>query len=141
MDIALDHLIVPARDRVRTASLLAQILGVPWQATIALDVPWSAAPNARRFSAVFVNERLTLEIDEVEGAIPRAHYCFRTSESALKHIEQRLISLGIAYRSSPLGTQDGCMYQLENGGLGLYWSEPDGHVWEALTESYARQKI
>jgi hypothetical protein len=140
MDIALDHLIVRAHNRVRTASLLAQILGVPWQATIALDVPWRAAATSRSFSAVYVNERITLEIDEVEGAIQPGHYCFSTSESALNQIAQRLISLNISYRSTPLGAQDGCMYRLENGGCGLYWSEPDGHVWEALTVSYARQK-
>jgi len=27
----------------------------------------------------------------------------------------------------------------EHGGRIVYWSEPDGHVWEALTVSYARQ--
>jgi hypothetical protein len=25
------------------------------------------------------------------------------------------------------------------GGRIVYWNEPDGHVWEALTVSYARQ--
>jgi hypothetical protein len=27
----------------------------------------------------------------------------------------------------------------QHGGRIVYWSEPDGHVWEALTVSYARQ--
>ena len=27
------------------------------------------------------------------------------------------------------------------GGRLVYWSEPDGHVWEALTVSYARQGV
>jgi hypothetical protein len=26
------------------------------------------------------------------------------------------------------------------GGRLVYWSEPEGHVWEALTLSYARQR-
>jgi hypothetical protein len=26
-----------------------------------------------------------------------------------------------------------------HGGRIVYWSEPDGHVWEALTVSYARR--
>jgi hypothetical protein len=26
-----------------------------------------------------------------------------------------------------------------HGGRIVYWNEPDGHVWEVLTVSYARQ--
>jgi hypothetical protein len=141
MDITLDHLIVPAHDRVRTAGLLARIFDVPWNEDVALDVPWRTAPTARRFSTVFVNEQLTLEIDETEGAIRPGHFCFRISEDMLNQIAQRLHFLGITYRSTPLGTPDGQMYRLDNGGCGFYWSEPDGHVWEVLTASYARQKI
>ncbi len=28
-----------------------------------------------------------------------------------------------------------------HGGWIVYWNEPDGHVWEALTVSYARQSV
>jgi hypothetical protein len=141
MDITLDHLIVPAHDRVQTARLLAQIFDVPWNEEAALNVPWRAAPTSRRFSVVFVNEQLSLEIDEIEEPIRPAHFCFRMNEDMLKQIAQRLTLLGITYRSTPLGTPDGQMYRLDNGGCGFYWSEPDGHVWEVLTASYARQKI
>ncbi|CAN5348664.1 hypothetical protein BH11PSE9_BH11PSE9_21880 [soil metagenome] len=27
----------------------------------------------------------------------------------------------------------------DHGGRMLYWTEPDGHMWEMLTVSYARQ--
>ncbi len=27
----------------------------------------------------------------------------------------------------------------QHGGSIVYWSEPDGHVWEMLTVSYARR--
>ena len=27
------------------------------------------------------------------------------------------------------------------GGSGIYWNEPDGHYWEMLTVSYARQPL
>ncbi len=26
-----------------------------------------------------------------------------------------------------------------HGGRGIYWNKPDGHQWEMLTASYARQ--
>jgi hypothetical protein len=28
----------------------------------------------------------------------------------------------------------------QHGGSIVYWNEPDGHVWEILTVSYARQR-
>jgi hypothetical protein len=28
---------------------------------------------------------------------------------------------------------------MQHGGRIVYWNQPDGHVWEALTVSYARQ--
>jgi hypothetical protein len=51
---------------------------------------------------------------------------------------QRLKALGIAYRSGPGGADD---FQIGHygGGRIVYWREPDGHAWEALTKSYARQ--
>ena len=45
---------------------------------------------------------------------------------------------GLPYRGTPHGPMDGCI-NTDHGGRIVYWSEPDGHVWEALTVSYARQ--
>ena len=42
------------------------------------------------------------------------------------------------YRSMPHGPMD-LQVNTTHGGRIVYWSEPDGHVWEALTVSYARQ--
>jgi hypothetical protein len=140
MDITLDHFLVPAHDRVHSASLLAQILDLPWNEEVTSDVPWQNAPMARRFSAVFVNTQLTLEFDEIRGPIRPAHFCFCVNEERLTHIVERLNFLGIPYRSTPRGSPDGQLYRLKSGGCGFYWSEPDGHVWEVLTASYARQK-
>jgi len=50
----------------------------------------------------------------------------------------RLKGLEIAYRSDvrgPVDMQVGTAY----GGQNVYWNEPDGHQWEMLTVSYARQ--
>jgi hypothetical protein len=44
----------------------------------------------------------------------------------------------LPYRSSPHGPVD-FKVNTDHGGCIVYWSEPDGHVWEALTVSYARR--
>jgi hypothetical protein len=45
---------------------------------------------------------------------------------------------GIAYRSNVRGPDDGKV-NTDYGGRMLYWNEPEGHQWEILTVSYARQ--
>jgi hypothetical protein len=127
MSIQLDHMIVPARDRKASAELLAALLGVPW-----------AESGVGPFCPVFVNDGLTLDIDQADGPFPVQHYCFRVSDTAFDGIVARLKARGIAYRSTSHGPVD-MQVNTQHGGRIVYWSEPDGHVWEALTLSYARQ--
>lgn len=127
MSIQLDHTIVPARDRSAAAELLATILGVPW-----------AESGVGPFCPVYVNQGLTFDFDQVEGPMPVQHYCFRVSETEFEGIVARLDASGIKYRSTPHGPVD-MRVNTQYGGRIVYWSVPDGHVWEALTVSYARQ--
>lgn len=127
MSIQLDHATIPSKDRWAAAKLLATLLGVSW-----------AEAETGPFCAVYVNDGLTLDIDQAEGPFPVQHYCFRVSEAEFDGIVQRLKANGIAYRSTPHGPAD-MQINTQHGGQIVYWSEPDGHVWEALTVSYARQ--
>ena len=128
MTIELDHLIVPARDRNASAQLLARIL----------DVPWSTS-GMGPFSPVYASDGLTLDFDQWDGGeMPVHHYCFRVSEAEFDGIVARLRAAGLPYRGTPHGPMDGRI-NTDHGGRIVYWSEPDGHVWEALTVSYARQ--
>jgi hypothetical protein len=129
MGVFLDHLSVPATDKRRSAELLAKVLNVGW-----------SDEGVGPFCPVYVNEGLTLDFDQWEHTLPVQHYCFRVGEAEFDQLVERLRAMGIAYRSTPHGVNDGRV----NTGLGgriVYWSEPDGHIWEALTVSYARQQI
>lgn len=127
MAIHLDHLLVPSRNRVASARFLARLLGVPW-----------AESGAGPFSPVYVNDGLTLDFDEMKGQIPKQHYCFRVDEAGFDAILGRITAAGLQYRSTPHGPVD-FKVNTDHGGRIVYWSEPDGHVWEALTVSYARK--
>jgi len=129
MSVELDHAIVPSRDRRAAAELLAMLLGVPW-----------AESGVGPFCPVYVNGGLTLDFDQLDGSFPVQHYCFRVSEADFDAIVKRLENRGIAYRSTPHGPVD-LAINTQHGGRIVYWSEPDGHVWEALTASYARQPM
>lgn len=128
MAIALDHLIVPARDRVAAARRLAAVL----------DVPWAEAGAAGPFSPVYVSDSLTLDFDQADAAFPVLHFAFRVDDAGFDAIVARLRALGLALRSTPHGPAD-AQVNSAHGGRIVYWSEPDGHVWEALTLSYARE--
>ncbi|NCT85263.1 MAG: VOC family protein [Comamonadaceae bacterium] len=128
MAAQLDHLIVPAKDRVASARLLAELLAVPWAAQGAVGP----------FSPVFVNDGLTLDFDQWVEPIPKQHYCFRVTQREFDEILGRIRAAGIAFRSMPHGQDDNQVNQAFGGNL-VYWREPDGHVWEMLTVSYERQ--
>ncbi|MFZ6759184.1 VOC family protein [Undibacterium sp. Ji50W] len=127
MSIELDHAIVPTRNKLASAKLLAELLGVPW-------APSSLGP----FAPVFVSDGLTLDFMDTEEDFPIYHFCFRVSPQDFDEILGRIQAAGIAYRSSVRGPMDR-QINTEYGGSMIYWNEPDGHQWEMLTVSYARQ--
>lgn len=126
MSVQLDHLMIPCADREAAARRLASLFDVPWG-------PARFGP----FTSVYVNDGLTIDFDQWDGAFAKGHYCFRVDEAGFDRVLQRLREAGIAYRSTPHGPEDFSV----NTSLGsriVYWAEPDGHVWELLTQSYAR---
>jgi len=127
MSIQLDHFIVPSHNRVAAAKMLAGLLDVPW-----------AENQLGIFSAVYINEGLTMDIAQTDDAYPVHHYCFRVSDAEFDMILARIQAAGIEWRSTPHGPMDR-QVNTSFGGRGVYWNEPDGHQWEILTVSYARQ--
>lgn len=127
MAIQLDHLLVPSRDRFAAAKQLADLFDVPWSET-----------GVGPFCPVYVNDGLTLDFDQAEGGFPVLHYCFRVAQDEFDAILARIRAAGIAYRSTPHGAMD-MQVNTQHGGSSIYWNEPDGHVWELLTVSYARR--
>ena len=128
MTVQLDHAIVPSCDKRAAAELLAALLGVRW-----------AESGVGPFCAVYVNDDLTLDFDDADGPFPVQHYCFRVSDEEFDGILKRIASHAIEYRSTPHGPVD-MRVNTQHGGRIVYWNEPDGHVWEILTTSYARRK-
>ncbi len=126
MSIHLDHVMVPARDRRTSAKLLGRIFAAPWAET-----------GIGPFCPVYLSDTLTLDVDQAEGEVQVLHYCFHMSDSEFDALVERLRDLDIVYRSLPNGPADMAI-NTALGGRIVYWSQPDGHMWEALTASYAR---
>lgn len=125
----IDHLLVEARDRAAAARQLGDLLGVPWE----------AQSKVGPFSPVYVSAGLTIDFTQVEPdqKVASTHVAFRVSEAEFDAIWGRLKAAGIGWRSLPHPPTD-LQINTSFGGRLLYWDQPDGHVWEILTVSYAR---
>jgi hypothetical protein len=159
MEVQLDHLLVPSRDKNGAAKLLAKILGVRWDpcgkepATPPTETAHPAVSDiseeqwrhyrARRAS-VYINDSLTIDFVEPQflGAednrVPVHHYCFRVSDAEFDTILERVNQIGLKYSSAQKLREPDCKIYTLLGGKGFYFTEPDGHSWEVLTVSYAR---
>lgn len=126
MTIQLDHFIVPSHNKIASAKLLAELLGVPW-----------AESGPGPFAPVYINEGLTLDYIETDEDFPVHHYCFRVGQEEFDAILGRIMAARIKYRSTVHGPVD-MQINTQLGGRNIYWNEPDGHQWEMLAASYAR---
>jgi hypothetical protein len=127
LTIELDHFIVSCRNQRASAKMLGELLGVPWAET-----------GIGPFSPVYLNAGLTLDFIETADDFPVEHFCFRVTDADFDAILGRIRAAGIDYRSAVRGPVDR-QVSTQFGGRGVYWNEPDGHQWEMLTVSYARQ--
>jgi catechol 2,3-dioxygenase-like lactoylglutathione lyase family enzyme len=119
MTIELNHTIVPARDKEASARFFARIFGLK------VGKPFSV------FTPVRVNDHLTFDFDQDENFQPH-HYAFKVSEAAFDAIFARIKAEGLKYGSGP-GTPDDMKTNNWNGGRGVYFRDPNGHLLELLT--------
>ena len=119
MTIGLDHTIVPAHDKDAAARFFARIFGVTYEG--------ANGP----FAAVKVNDRLTLDFDTDTGFGPQ-HYAFKVSEAEFDQIFGRIKQEGLTYGSGPFRAED-MQINHHNGGRGVYFRDPSGHLLELLT--------
>jgi catechol 2,3-dioxygenase-like lactoylglutathione lyase family enzyme len=117
--IELNHTIVPARDKVASARFFARIFGL------------KVEPPFAHFIPVRVNNHLTFDFDQDESFEPH-HYAFKVSEAEFEVIFARIKAEGVKYGSGP-STPDDMQTNNWNGGHGVYFRDPSGHLLELLT--------
>ena len=119
MTIELDHTIVPSRDKEAGARFFAHIFGLGYDGTVS------------HFAPVQVNENLTLDFDEAADFAVH-HYAFKVSEAEFDAILGRLKADGVIFGSGPRSLEN-MQINRRNGGRGVYYRDPDGHIFELLT--------
>jgi catechol 2,3-dioxygenase-like lactoylglutathione lyase family enzyme len=123
MPVQLNHHIVAARDKASSAAFFAEILG--------LGPPQRWGP----FVAVELDNDLTLDFMTTTGDINGAHYAFLVSEPEFDEIWGRIKDRGLDFFAEPDLSGKGEI-NTRDGGRGLYWLDPNGHLLEILTRPY-----
>jgi catechol 2,3-dioxygenase-like lactoylglutathione lyase family enzyme len=123
MTVKLNHTIVHARDKRASAAFLSQILGLP--------DPVAFGP----FMGVQTGNEVTLDFLDTDEEILTEHYAFLVSESEFDEIFARILMRKLRYWADPARQQQNEI-NTRDGGRGIYFEDPSGHLLEILTRPY-----
>src|SRR2546425_2659988 len=123
MSPKLNHTIVWCRDKQMSAQFLADMLGLP--------EPKAWGP----FHIIEVDNDLSLDFHDVEGEVESQHYAFLITEPEFDEVLGRIQARGLEYWADPALHRAGEINH-NDGGRGVYWCDPDGHVLEVITRPY-----
>jgi len=123
MTVEFNHTIVSARDAAASAGFLAEILG--------LEPPKKWGP----FQVVVTDNGVNVDFMEKAGEIRSQHYAFLVGDPDFDRIFDRIRRKELTYWADPARTREGEINH-HDGGRGVYFLDPDGHVLEILTRPY-----
>lgn len=123
MAVQLNHTIVKVRDKQESATFLAEMLGLP--------APTSFGP----FLVVQVDNDVSLDFADDHGPVEWQHYAFLVDETGFDEIFGRIRERGLPYWADPFKHAPGEI-NTNDGGRGVYWEDPNGHILEIITRPY-----
>ena len=123
MSIEFNHTLVHAKDTWAAAREVGHLLG--------LAEPSSYGP----FAVLQFDNGTTLDFIEDTGEIKAQHYAFLVGEDDFDAIGDRLKEQGHQWWADPHQRRPQEINH-DDGGRGLYWQGPDGHLLEIITRPY-----
>jgi len=123
VSVQLNHTIVSCRDQQRSAAFLTGILGLP------------PATSFGHFLVVEADNGVSLDFSDTSGEIAAQHYAFLVGEQEFDAAFGRIRAQDVACWADPGRSQPGVINH-HDGGRGLYFEDPDGHLLEIITRPY-----
>jgi catechol 2,3-dioxygenase-like lactoylglutathione lyase family enzyme len=124
MSVHFNHTIVHGRDKQASAAFLADVLGLP------------APTRFADFVVVQLDNGVSLDfLDAGDFAIVPQHFAFLVAETEFDAIFARIRARGLPYWADPFQKRPGEINH-NDGGRGVYFPDPDGHLLEILTRPY-----
>jgi catechol 2,3-dioxygenase-like lactoylglutathione lyase family enzyme len=122
MAVRLNHTIVAARDKGVSARFLTEMLGLPAHAIVG------------PFAVVQVGDT-SLDFIDSTDEIASQHYAFLVNEDEFDVIFGRIRERGLPYWADPSQRERDRINDWD-GGRGVYFEDPSGHLLEVITRSY-----
>lgn len=123
MSVQLNHTIVSCRDQQRSAAFITGILGL------------RPATRFAHFLVVEADNGVSLDYSETSGEITAQHYAFLVGEEEFDASFARIKEQALPYWADPGRTRRDVI-NTRDGGRGLYFEDPDGHLMEIITRPY-----
>ena len=118
-----NHTILLAHDSKASAIFLAEMLNLP--------APRRWGP----FQMVVTENGANLDYMDTDGEITPQHYAFLISEAEFDEIFGRIRDRKLSYWADPGRRQLGEINH-HDGGRGVYFEDPNGHLLEIITRPY-----
>jgi catechol 2,3-dioxygenase-like lactoylglutathione lyase family enzyme len=126
--VQLNHTIVSAKDKRESATFFAEVLGVAPPTPFG---PFLVVTLDNGVSLDFLND---YGLDD-DGRVHPQHYAFLVTETEFDEILGRIRARGLPYWADPGQTRLGEI-NTNDGGRGVYWEDPGGHILEIITRPY-----
>ena len=124
MAVQLNHTIAHATDPLASATFITEMLG--------LDPPTYYAP----FQVVELDNGASIDfLAAGDYRIEALHYAFLVTDEEFDEIFGRITDRGLDYWADPHKNRPGEVND-HDGGRGVYWEAPDGHLLEIITVPY-----
>lgn len=127
MTVQLNHTIVWCSDNRRSSEFLADMLGRP------------APRQFHHFMIVDVDNGVSIDFMAKDGPVAMQHYAFLVDDATFDHGMQRIKERGLTYWADPARAGVNQINH-NDGGRGVYFEDPDGHMLELLTTPYGVPK-
>ena len=123
MAVELNHTIVWCTDKRRSANFLAEMLGRPEPRPF------------HHFLVVDLDNGVSLDFYEQKDVGGIQHYAFLIGEADFDAVLGRIRERGLDHWADPARTRPGEINR-HDGGRGVYFPDPDGHLLEVITRPY-----
>jgi len=123
MTVQLNHTIVWCRDQKQSASFMTEMLGL------------ADATRFGPFLVVEMDNGVSLDFRDTDADITPQHYAFLIGEDDFDAVFGRITAKGLDHWADPMRSRPGQIND-NDGGRGVYFSDPDGHFLEVITRPY-----
>jgi catechol 2,3-dioxygenase-like lactoylglutathione lyase family enzyme len=119
----LNHTIAWCKDKHASANFLTRVLGLP------------EPRSFFHFLVVDLSNDVSIDYFQTDEPVALQHFAFLVSEDEFDAAFGRIQEMNLDYWADPASSRQGEIND-HDGGRGVYFKDPDGHLLELITRPY-----